>query len=181
MSYQPAPGMHEPGHQPGAAQAPAKPQSIRLAELLMYAGAVVTLIGGLAGLFGDRDAIREAVRTQLEATGQTVTAADLDTAVSFSLVTTGVLALVFAGLWVLMARLNAKGIGWARIVATILGAIGIINTVMAVVASGLMPGTAAGGVIGLILQLITGAIAVAVLVLLWRQDSNSFFAARARR
>lgn len=180
MSYQPAPGMPSEGY--GApSPAPAKPSSVSLAEKLMYGGAVITLISGLLSLFGDQDAMRETLREALEAEGQALSPADLDAAVQLGLVTGIIVAVVGAVLWALMGWLNGKGIGWARIVATILGVLGVLVTLLGLVGSALVPGAAAGGALSTVLSILTGIIALAVVVLLWRPDSSAFFAARARR
>lgn len=180
MSYESAPGMPAEGHGTSAPTAP-KPSSVSLAEKLMYAGAAVTLISGLLSLFGDRDAMRETLREGLEADGQTVNAADLDSLVQVGLITGIVFAVIGAAVWALMGWLNGKGIGWARIVATILGVLGVLLTVVGLFGSALLPGAETGGALSMVLSVVTGVIALAVVVLLWRPDASAFFAARARR
>lgn len=180
MSYESAPGMPAEGH---GAPAPttAKPGSVSLAEKLMYGGAALTLVSGLTSLFTDEDALRESTRESLEATGQAVDDATLDAALQLGMITGIIFAVVGAAVWALMGWLNGKGIGWARIVATILGVLGVLITVVGLFGSALVPGAAAGGALSMVLSVLTGLIALAVVILLWRPDASAFFAARARR
>jgi hypothetical protein len=180
MSYESAPGMptEDHGAPPPAA---AKPGSVALAEKLMYGGAAVTLISGLIGAFGDQDAARESAREALEAAGEAVDEATLDAAMQLGMVTGIIFAVIGAALWALMGWLNGKGIGWARIVATVLGVLGVLLTVVGLFGSALLPGATAGGALAMVLSLVTGALALAVVVLLWRPDASAFFAARKRR
>lgn len=180
MSYESAPGMPAEGHGAPAPTA-AKPGSVSLAEKLMYAGAAVTLIGGLLSLFTDQDALRESARDSLEAAGQAVDDASLDAYLQLGMVTGIIFAVIGAALWALMGWLNGKGIGWARIVATVLGVLGVLITVVGLFGSALVPGAMAGGALSMVLSVLTGIIALAVVVLLWRPDASAFFAARARR
>lgn len=179
MTYQPAPGMDD-SHQ-GSAPAVAKPSSVSLAEKLMYAGAGITLLNGLLALFTDQDDRRDQVRQQLESAGQAADEASLDAAMQIGLVGGIVSAVVGAALWALMGWLNGKGIGWARIVATVLGILGVLLTVVGLAGTAVLPGAAAGGVLPLVISVVLGVIALAVVVLLWRPDSSAFFAARRRR
>ncbi|QFG67863.1 hypothetical protein [Ornithinimicrobium pratense] len=180
MSYEPAPGMPTEGHgAPGPTAA--KPGSVALAEKLMYGGAAITLVSGLLSLFVDRDGLRETLRNQLEAAGQATDEASLDAAMQFGMISGIVAAVVGAALWALMGWLNGKGIGWARIVATILGVLGVLVTLVGLFGTALVPGGAAGGTLSMVLSVVTGALALAVVVLLWRPDASAFFAARARR
>lgn len=181
MSYESAPGMPAEGHGAPAPTA-AKPGSVSLAEKLMYAGAAVTLIGGLLSLFTDQDALRESARDSLEAAGQAVDDASLDAYLQLGMVTGIIFAVIGAALWALMGWLNGKGIGWARIVATILGILGVLVTIFGLVGTAILPGTVAtGGALSMVLSVLIGVIALAVVVLLWRPDASAFFAARKRR
>lgn len=180
MSYESAPGMPAEGH--GAPPpAAAKPGSVSLAEKLMYGGGAITLISGLLGLFGDEDVVRERTREALEASGQSVDDASLDAAIQLGMITGIIFAVIGAALWVLMGWLNGKGIGWARIVATILGVLGVVTTISGLLGSALYSGGAPGGGLSMVLSILTGLIALAVVVLLWRPDASAFFAARKRR
>lgn len=178
MSYQPAPGMQdEPGR---GAPAVTKPQSVGLAEKLMYGGAAITLINALWGAFGDQDMMRDQVRTELERAGQAADPASVDSAVQIGVIAALVFGVLMAALWALMGWLNGRGVGWARIVATILGVLGVLSTVSGLVGAGLLPGAGVSAV-SMVLSVVIGLIALAVVVLLWRPDAREFFASRVRR
>lgn len=181
MSYESAPGMPAEGHGTSAPP-PAKPGSVALAEKLMYGGAALTLISGLLGLFTDQDAVRDSVRESLEAAGQATDKASIDAALQLGTITGVIFAVIGAALWALMGWLNGKGIGWARIVATILGVLGVLVTIFGLVGSAILPGAVAtGGALSMVLSVLIGIVALAVVVLLWRPDASAFFAARRRR
>lgn len=181
MTYESAPGMPMEGHGTPA-PAPAKPASIGLAEKLMYGGAAVTLISGLLGLFGDQDAVRESIRQAQEDLGQATDDASVDALVQLGTITGIIFAVIGAALWALMGWLNGKGIGWARIVATVLGILGVLTTIFGLIGTAVLPGTVeTGGALSMVLSIVTGVLALAVVVLLWRPDASAFFAARKRR
>lgn len=176
MSYEHAPGMQS---EPAGVEV-VKPSSVALAEKLMYGGAVVTLLGGLMSLFGDRQEMADTIRAELERQGMDASSSTVDAAVTTGIVTGVLFAVVGAAIWALMGRLNGKGVGWARIVATILGVIGVALTIFGLAGSAMVPGAASGNVLSTILSILTGLIALAVVVLLWRKDSSQFFAGHAR-
>ncbi|AXH96089.1 hypothetical protein [Ornithinimicrobium avium] len=180
MTYESAPGMPEHG-QHVTGQVVERPQSVSLAQKLMYGGAAVTLVSGVLGLFGDKDALREQTRKQLEAAGQAVDDATLDSALQIGLVTGVGVMVVSVVLWLLLGWLNGRGVGWARIVATVLGILGVLSTVVGLAGSAILPGGAAGGALTMALSVLTGLIALAVVILLWRPDAGRFFAAHKQR
>jgi hypothetical protein len=71
-------------------------------------------------------------------------------------------------LWVWMAETNRRGKSWARIVATVLGAINILLTVI-----GLTTGQSTGLVV--VFNLISAALAAVILYLLYRPDSSAYY------
>lgn len=82
-------------------------------------------------------------------------------------------AVLFGGLLALCAVFVLRGAGWARIVATVVGVLGILGGVVAV----LQPATALFKVLGVVVALAL----VAAVVLLWLAPSSAYFrAARGR-
>lgn len=176
--YQPAPSAEGPGYGAAPAQAVAKPQPVGLAQKLMYAGGVLSLVSGLLVLFSDEEALRQQMQEEMEAAGQAVDPAMVDAAVMGAMWGGPIFGVVFAAIWFLLAVFNGKGKGWARIVATILGALNVVTTVVSLVGINAMPGAAAtGGGLNLVLSLLSAAIAAAVIFLLWRKESSAYFAA----
>ena len=76
-----------------------------------------------------------------------------------------------SGLWLWMASANGKGRSWARIVATVLGALSVLS-LLSSVAQGQMtdaqPGRRAWS---------ASRSPIAILVLLWRKESSAYYEA----
>ncbi len=154
-----------PGHQPYG-QPPAKPEppsSILTAVKLMYAGAVLSLLWTLLVL-PQRDVLRDALDDQ----DLDMTASELDSLINAVIGAMVVVGLITVGLWILMARTNRNGRSWARVVATILGAIAILVGLL-----GLLQVDA----IGLVMNLALIVLAVWILVLLYRRESSEYYSA----
>ena len=79
-----------------------------------------------------------------------------------------VVGLISVGLWLWMASANGKGRSWARIVATVLGALSVLS-LLSSVAQGQMT------TLNLVVSLVSLALAVAILVLLWRKESSAYY------
>lgn len=177
------PGSPYGGGMPGMPGGPApldvpRPRPVQLAVQLMYAGAVLQFLGGLSGLLQDRSSLRAEVQRQLESSGNSqVTPGMVDAAVTVGVWAPVVLGVILAGVWVLMAVFNGRGRNWARITATVLGGVNILSTGVSLV------GTSIAGVsrssMSLLLALVALAVAISVIVLLWRRESSAYFAARS--
>lgn len=156
----------------GFAPAPnvTQPKAIALAVKLMYAGAVVTVIGGIGYLLG-KDTFREQAQEAAEQSNTAMSSSDLDSYASLMSIGGLIFSLIFALLWVAMARTNAAGKSWARIVATVLGAFGILGIVGSLIQS--------MGVIIMLVNIITGVLAIVILVLLWKKESTAYYQARS--
>ena len=92
----------------------------------------------------------------------------LDTETDAAMTRAVVGALIAAGLWLLMAQTNGKGRPWARIVATVLGAINGLFLLLFLVA-GLLTG------LGVVSALASLVLAVTILMLLYRPESNRYY------
>jgi hypothetical protein len=79
-----------------------------------------------------------------------------------------IIGLISVGLWVWMAVMNRKGRSWARIVATVLGGLNIVFTVI---------GLTQDVGIGTIVNIVTIVLAAAILWLLYRPESSAYYAA----
>ena len=84
-----------------------------------------------------------------------------------ALVVIGLMAIL---LWVWMAETNRRGKSWARIVATILGALNIVFTLV-----GLLLGGNSGLVVAF--SMVSAALAAVILYLLYRPDSSAYYEA----
>ena len=75
--------------------------------------------------------------------------------------------LAAAGLWMFMAYANARGFRWARVMATIIGVVGLVFGLTSLAADG-RPVTE-------VLNVLLVAVELAVLLLLWLPGSNAYY------
>ena len=142
---------------------PAPPRSVLIAVRLMYLGAVVTAIGLLitvVAVLTDESGLRashpHATTAQLHATQN-------------ALITIAVLSgLIEIGAWLLMARANRAGVKWARIVATVLFALGTLNFL-----SHFRGAITVGNIT---YSAVTWLVGLAVIFFLWQRTSSEYFA-----
>ena len=128
------------------------PSSIATAVKLMWAGAALEVMARVFGL-ATGAYIGDAAPAQTPVAGVVAGAA------------------INVCLWSWMAWTNGQGQSWARVVATILGGIGIIRAL-----SGFFViGAFGGGVVGVVCSMILVALAVTILVLLWTKESTDFY------
>lgn len=153
--------------QPAAPTPVERPSSVTRAVQLMYLGAALS-IAGIAVAW----ATTGQLRAQVAAANPSLTPDAVESATSISLVVATVVGLVALGLWLWMAVANGAGRSWARVVATVLGGLGVLSAVYSLM-------TATGVTVAT--QLLSLALAVAILVLLWRPESSEFFQARSAR
>jgi hypothetical protein len=165
--YPPMQPGNMPGPSGGNAPVPVAPPSIQRAVLLMKVGAALSVLSILITLL-TRDSLRSQVQSTLRKSNPALTSQQIDTAVSIGVVTAVVVGLISAGVWWWMASANGKGRSWARIVATVLGALSVLSLVSSL-AQGQMTA------LNLIVSLVSLAVAVTVLVLLWRKESSAYY------
>ncbi|WP_066637606.1 hypothetical protein [Serinicoccus hydrothermalis] len=170
--YQAAPSYDAHGGAPAGAVA--KPQPVGLAEKLMYAGGVVSLVTGIVGFFESEDSIRDRLSQASEAMGGSMTPEMIDQQVALTPISALVTGLIAAVLWFLIGRFCGKGKGWARIVATVLAVLNLISFVFGLLGSSIIPG-ASGGTFVLLLNAVSAIIAAAVLFFLWKKESTAYF------
>jgi tryptophan-rich sensory protein len=166
-----------PSAPPSGAGAPTaavpQPPSIRNAVRLMWVGAAISLISLIVTL-ATLGSLKQQIRDSVRNSGQNVTQSQVDAAFAGAVVFSVVIALIAIGLWLWMAWKNGQGRQWARIVATVLGVLNVIFTLLSFVGN-----RATGG--ARILSVIDLVIAIAILVLLWRKESTDFYQARSAR
>ena len=148
------------------------PGPIRVAVRLMWAGAavgVLSLVVGIGVLSGAKDDIRE----DLVKDDPNVSQSKIDAVQAIGIAFVVVLGVLGVVLWSWMAWKNGQGRPWARIVATVLGGLNLLSTLLSLVAPNPYPGA-------ILFSLANAMLAIAVVILLWRKQSSEFYAERSR-
>jgi len=145
-----------------------QPQSILTAVRLMWVGAAISGIGIIIAFTQTGE-----LRDQIRDSDSSLTADEVDTAVAVGLTFIGVIGVISVGLWLWMAAMNGQGKSWARTVATVFGCLNVLFTALGFFGDQLTPLNAVFSVIGIVL-------AIAILVLLYRPESNAYYDYRSR-
>jgi hypothetical protein len=165
---------------PGEAQMPAAerrpaPNSVRNAMKVMYAGAALSLARLVVDLV-----TKSSLKADLEKTsraGVRLTATQLNTAVTVSIVASVIVGLISIGLWILVARSTGSGRKWAQVTGTVLFGLDTLA---------LLAGPPGLGIVGFepaVAKLFTALVWLAGLVavvLIWRGASRAFFSESQR-
>jgi K+ transporter len=138
----------------------------------MWAGAVVSLLSLVVGL-STMGSAKADIREELSKDDPNVSQSTIDAAYAI-----GVAVVVVAGalgvlLWLWMAWKNGQGRSWARIVATVLGCLNAVFMLLTFTAP-------SADATALAFSSINLALAITILVLLWRKESSDFYTARSR-
>ncbi len=147
------------------------PGPVRKAVRLMLAGGAVTAVVGVflvIATIADKNALTDS-------TGKKLSSGELTGSVVYTLV----VYLLQVAVWVLMARLNRAGRGWARWVAT---ALAVLSTIDAwSIVNGLRGGETVTvlEIVFIVATLILWIIGATAAILLWRAESSAYFKARA--
>lgn len=163
-----APGSYPSGSAVAPGPRPAKPTSVRLAVILMWVGAALSLINMLTALALQGE-VRALVAAEFTRQGLEATPEMVDASVTAGLVIAGLSGLLGAGLWILNAVFCSRGATWSRILGTVLGGVYLLSAVFTLT----QPSPALSKlVVGL-----TMALALAAIVMLWVKTSNDWFRA----
>jgi cytochrome c oxidase assembly factor CtaG len=133
----------------------------------MYLGAVLYLFRFIVYLLTwDSDSVRDDIAER----NPDFSAGEVDNAVTATVVFTVVLAALGVAVWIWMAETNRRGRKWARIVATVLGGLNILLTL--IVLSQLTAFDALVSVVSI-------ALAATILWFLYRPESSQYYDAVA--
>lgn len=160
---EPFPASPEPEYRPEG-KGP-RPASVATAIKLIWANVALSLVSALLTFTMLDDLVDQVI----ESSGSSGTI-DRDTArvtVIVSVVFALVIGVAFAALF---AYFIGKGANWARIVYTVLAAIGIISSLVGL--GGQPP-------LLLVLSLVSLVLSIAIVVFLYRPDSNAYFKKQA--
>jgi hypothetical protein len=150
---------------PGWAEAPV---AVRRAVQLMLAGAVATFVWGIYWAVVTLAFRSDTVNYYVKASHLSVSKANAEVGGSVLLIV--VQAVLYAAFWVLMARFNRSGHGWARWVAVALFLIWTYYSYQAIIDLKTYIGLG-----NMILELVIWGFGAAALVSLWRPDSATYF------
>ena len=156
------------GRDPGDPDVPAP---VRKAVRFMLGGALVTVVAGVFTV------IATLADPRLINNGNQPTAKQL----TGDIVQVVLLTLVYAALWVLMARMNRSGHVWARIVASALFAISTYSLYAAVNSLHSGEYVAVVNIISFVLAVAEWICGLGAIALLWRGESSAYFRARSVR
>jgi hypothetical protein len=134
-----------------------------LAVRLMQVGAALS-VASILFTFVQKDEIRDMV----EEDNTDLTADEIDTAVNVGMGLSVVGGLLAAALWLWMANMNGKGKTWARTTATVLGGINVLFTLVNI-------GSGQITALGAVFAVVSLALAVTILVLLYRPESSRYY------
>jgi hypothetical protein len=147
------------------------PGPVRTAVRLMLCGGAVTAVIGVflvIALIADKNALTDSA-------GKKLSSGELTSGV----ISYAFLYAVLVVVWVLMARMNRAGRGWARIAASVLAAISTINAYSTI-------NSLRGGetltvtyIVLIVFTLAIWIIGVVAVAMLWRTESSEYFKARA--
>jgi hypothetical protein len=163
------PGPWASDYRSPVAPAASRPRTIATAVKLMYLGAGLTVLGVLLTIL-QIDAIRDSI----EDSDSTLSDSEVDSLVAGSIAFIVVFSLVAVGLWLWMASANGKGRSWARVVASVLGGLSILWTLLGFLGGNATP-------LSLLVSVINLGLAGYILYLLWRPESTQFYEANTPR
>jgi hypothetical protein len=166
--YQPYPSADQP--QPLPPMTP--PSSVRNAVRLMYAGAVLSAVQFVLVLL-TRGSLRSAIVQAARQAHRHLTPSQIHAAEVFEIVFLVVIGIIAVGLWVWMARANAKGRSWARVVASVLFGLDTFLVLLTVARPHVGIGLGLGGLIWLV--------GLGAIVLLWQCASTAYYQANSAR
>lgn len=154
-----------------------RPQTLRLAVVGMWIGAALAAISILV-VYLEMLAVVASNNARLEEKyGDSYVRMDSlsDAGIWLSVGIAAAWALVEIALWITMAFTNRNGYGWARIAATVMGAIGLLfavaNFALSIVQENLVA-------ISVVYNLANQVLTIAIVVLLWMPASTAYYSAR---
>jgi hypothetical protein len=158
--------MYQPYPTSGPVEEPQRippPRPVLTAVRLMYAGAVIEVVGVVVALVS-----RGSLKSSILSRHPAYTAAQLHTAEGARTIPLIVGAVIAAGLWIWMAWANGRGRSWARIVSAVFFGISTLDLLVAAV---LVRGAVASTIVGVVIWLI----GLAVIILIFNKESGPFY------
>jgi hypothetical protein len=140
---------------------------------LMQVGAVLSVVSVIVSLL-TLDTLKDTIADAMRDSDPGVSQSSIDAAYTVGIVSGVIGGVIAAGLWLWMAWKNGQGRSWARVVATVFGALNLMFTAVGFVSPGMTSVSLIFGVVNVIL-------AVIILVLLWQKSSSDYYNAVSRQ
>ena len=159
---------------PGPAETPPeRPSSLSTAVRLMQLGAVLSLLSVIVSML-TLDTMKDSIGDAMRDADPNVSQTTIDAAYSVGIISGVIGGVIAVGLWLWMAWKNGQGRSWARIVATVFGALNLIFTAVSFGSPGMTAVSLGFGAINLVL-------AAVIIVLLWQKPSTAYYNAVSQR
>ncbi|MDR7312567.1 hypothetical protein J2S40_003625 [Nocardioides luteus] len=167
-------------------QALERPRTLTYAVYGMWLGGVLEIASLLSLFTLDTAELESTMISEIEGQptydSSTLDAQQLvDVLIPIIVVGGAVLALLSMGLWIWMAVMNGRGRNWARVTATVFGALALAGSLSSL---GSAAGSAAlgspgvpGSPLSMVFAVVDPLLAITILVLLWLRPSSAYFAA----
>ena len=140
------------------------PSTVRNAVRLMYAGAVISGIDLVVSLITAGQ-----VSTGIQSDNPHWSHARVENAAHSEITASVVIWLVTIGFWIVMARTNQAGRGWARIVATVLSVLSTLSFAEAIIEP--------AALVSKLVYLPLWAVGVGAVIFLWRPATTEYIRA----
>ncbi|MGH3473692.1 MAG: hypothetical protein ACRDOT_02130 [Aeromicrobium sp.] len=159
---------------PGPASPPPdRPSSLSAAVRLMQLGAVLSLLSVIVSSL-TLDTLKDSIGDAMREADPSVSQTTIDAAYSVGIISGLIGGVIAVGLWLWMAWKNGQGRSWARIVATVFGALNLVFTALSFGSPGMTAVSLGFGAINLVL-------AAVIIVLLWQKPSSAYYNAVSQR
>ncbi len=150
----------------GQAATPAEPPpAIKTSVNIVWAVVALVVLGTILTLLSLDDIV--------DSVGTDLTSDERDAARTGAIVGAIVALVIFGGLWTVLAIFLRRGANWARIVLTVLAALGLVLGLLTL--GGNLPAVL------LVIRLVQMALYVALIVFMWRPESSQYIAGQRAR
>lgn len=138
------------------------PPAIKTSVNIVWAVVALVVLGTILTLLSLDDIV--------DSVGTDLTSDERDAARTGAIVGAIVALVIFGGLWTVLAIFLRRGANWARIVLTVLAALGLVLGLLTL--GGNLPAVL------LVIRLVQMALYVALIVFMWRPESSQYIAAQ---
>ncbi|OLR90735.1 hypothetical protein [Actinokineospora bangkokensis] len=150
---------------------PPRPRAVTVSFVLWVVNAGLWILSAAIVIALGSDALRQVLRESSTATGQPLSEAQLDTAVTSAQVFTGVFAGLILALTLFFGLKMRAGRNWARTTLTVLGVIYTLYLLYTLA-------TGAAGLVDMVIIVCEVAVVGTAVYLMWQAEARPYFARR---